>query len=103
MIASDSRFKRSSSCRAFSASSSDLRIVSSRAASALSNGPQANFARSVNSTRNVAMVQMKSPGSTWTSGLFIEDPLRFQASLPQDDQQSEDFRENRDAFEQEER
>ena len=59
--------------------SNDLRIVSSRAASAWSSGRQANFASSVSSTRKVAMVQMKSPGSTWTSGLFMSNTFHGRA------------------------
>ena len=44
------------------------------------------------------MVQMNSPGSGWTNGLFMDRLL-----LQQHDQQHEHFGENRHAFEQEER
>ena len=50
------RLARSSSCRARAPASS---------------GRHANFASSATRTRNVRIVQMNSPGSGWTRGLFM--------------------------------
>src|SRR5688500_12172532 len=96
MIRADTCRRRSISCLALCASSSDLAIASRRTSSACSNGPHANRASNASRTRNVRMVQMKSPGSGWTRGLSM-------TLLQQHDQQAEHQGQNGNAFEQEQR
>src|SRR3954466_5116712 len=95
MILADSVFSLSSSPLACCASSSDLRIAFWRVSSASSSGPQASFFSAQSSPRNVRIVQMNSPGSGWTSG--------FISAAHDQHEEREHFRENRHAFEEEQR
>src|SRR3954468_17030393 len=95
MIRADSTLSRSSSPLACCASSSDLRIAFWRVSSASSSGPQASFFSAQSSPRNVRILQMNSPGSAWTSG--------FISAAHDQHEEREHLRENRHAFEEEER
>ena len=105
MISAASRFSRSLSSPAARASSSDCLIRSCRLWSAVRSGRHAYLVSSVSSTRNVRIVQMKSPGSGRTSG-FNAISFFYSAGptlLEEHHEQHEHFGQNRHAFEQEQR
>src|SRR5262245_47398022 len=110
MIFADSCCMRASSSFARSAPSSDFLIASCRPSSDFRSGRHANFARSPSRTRKVRIVQINSPGSGWTSGLFITNYLLFrllqrrQGSWSQyHNEKNENLGQDGDAFKQKQR